>query len=129
MNPPQLNKTILIVEDERPLANAIKIKLELSGFETVTARSVAQALDYLENINEINAIWLDHYLLGQDGGLELIAKIKSHPKWQNIPVFVVTNTGGADKKETYLHLGAKEYFIKSEHKLEEIIHHIKSSLI
>jgi DNA-binding response OmpR family regulator len=63
MNSPQLNKTILIVEDERPLANAIKIKLELNGFETVTARSVAQALDYLENINEINAIWLDHYLL------------------------------------------------------------------
>ena len=44
----QNNKTILIVEDEKPLLDAIKIKLEKRGFTTVTARTVVEAKKYVE---------------------------------------------------------------------------------
>jgi len=35
-------KTILVVEDERPLLEVVQIKLEGGGFDVVTARSVGQ---------------------------------------------------------------------------------------
>ena len=47
MNPQK--KTILILEDETPLLEVIKSKLETEGFRVVTARSVSQALEYLKN--------------------------------------------------------------------------------
>ena len=93
------NKTILVVEDELPLLEAITVKLGLSGFAPVTARTVEQALAYLEDIKDVKAIWLDHYLIGKENGLDFISKIKEeNSAWKNIPVFVVSNTAGDDKK-------------------------------
>ncbi|MEI7424776.1 MAG: response regulator, partial [Candidatus Staskawiczbacteria bacterium] len=57
-------KTILVVEDEKPLMDAVKRKLEISGFYVVTARDVEQALGYLEDLEKVDLVWLDHYLLG-----------------------------------------------------------------
>lgn len=118
--------TILVVEDERPLAKAIQNKLERHGFEVISARSVDQAIFYLEDddIEKINLVWLDHYLLGTKTGLDFVAYIRNNNILKKIPIFVVTNTGGHDKKETYLHLGANQYYIKANHHLNTIIEDI-----
>lgn len=124
----RLERTILVIEDEKPLARAISKKLDFSGFDVVTARSVEQALGYLEDIDKIDAVWLDHYLLGEMDGLDFLERVKSHQDWKGLPVFVVTNTAGADKRLVYLKLGATEYFIKSENRLDKIISSIKKDL-
>ena len=122
-------KTILVVEDERPLADAIKIKLEKSGFAVVTSRTVQQTLDYLEDIGTVDAIWLDHYLLGKENGLDFVTKLKAHDgRWKNIPIFVVSNTASPDKVQSYIRLGVKKYYTKADHRLDEIISEIKSFL-
>ena len=41
---------VLVVEDEKPLLGAIDKKLRLNNFSVVKARSVKQALDYLDNL-------------------------------------------------------------------------------
>ncbi|MBU2229610.1 DNA-binding response regulator, partial [Patescibacteria group bacterium] len=65
------NNNILVLEDEIPLQNAIKNKLETSGFDVITARRVIGGIDILENEgNNIDAIWLDHYLLGKEDGFD-----------------------------------------------------------
>ena len=121
--------TILVVEDEAPLLKAIGKKLELMGFEGVSARSVDQALEYLETLEEVSCVWLDHYLLGKESGLDLLVKLKSEDsKWKNIPVYVVSNTASSDKVEAYLKLGASKYFVKANFRLDEIIAMIKSDL-
>ena len=122
-------KTILVVEDERPLLEAIKIKLEKSGFVVVTARSVEQTLDYLNEIHTVDAVWLDHYLLGKENGLDFVTKLKSQDgEWSNIPIFVVSNTATPDKVQAYIRFGVNKYYTKADHKLEEIIKDIKSFL-
>lgn len=125
-----MNKTpvILLVEDERPLIDAIKSKLELNGFDSVSARTVNQAIDYLKSINQVDLIWLDHYLLGKEDGLDFVAKVKQEDKWKNIPIFVISNTATADKKFSYLSLGIDRYYVKSDHRLDEIIEDIKGLL-
>jgi len=129
MEKPQ-EKVILVLEDERPLLEAIRLKLQKNGFEVVTARSVEQGKHYVEDIERIDAIWLDHYLLGKEDGLDFVAWCKEdgNSKCKLVPIFVVSNTASQEKVTTYLELGAKEFFIKANHRLDEIISAISKSL-
>jgi len=124
-----IEKTILVVEDERPLLEAVKAKLEKNNFVVVTARTVEQALNYMDELEKIDAIWLDHYLLGKENGLDFVTKLKAKDgKWAKIPIFVVSNTATPDKVQSYLKLGINKYYVKAEHRLDEIIAEIKASL-
>lgn len=123
-------KVVLVVEDERPLLEAIKIKLENSGFEVVTARSVEQALNHIEDVDNIDAIWLDHYLLGKENGLDFVAKCKADDsKCVSIPIFVVSNTASSDKVQAYMQLGVNKYYVKAEKRLDEIIADMNDELL
>tara|TARA_B100000745_G_C20004936_1_gene341220 strand:- start:264 stop:647 length:384 start_codon:yes stop_codon:yes gene_type:complete len=119
------NKTILVVEDERPLVEAIRTKLEKSGFQVDTAGTVDDALEGLKK-GDIHAIWLDHYLMGKGTGLDFLSEVKKDGSaLKNVPVFVVSNTASEDKVQSYLHLGIEKYFVKAEKRLDEIIDEIK----
>lgn len=123
---PEDKKTILLIEDERPLVRVIEMKLEKAGFDVVTARTIDQGLSYMEDIEAIDAIWLDHYLLGEKTGLDFIAKLKSpESKWRNIPIFVVSNTASDENLRSYIRLGVTKYFVKAEHRLDEITNDIR----
>ena len=123
------DRTVLVLEDETPLQKAIKNKLESGGCHVVTARTVQQGLNYLDDLEKIDAIWLDHYLLGQEDGLDFVAKIKSDDsKWKDIPVFVVSNTATQEKMQAYIKLGVDKYFTKADNRLDDIISEIKNSL-
>lgn len=124
-----IQHTILVIEDERPLLEAIKTKLNISNFSTLTARSVAEALAYLSSEQNVDAIWLDHYLLGQENGLDLVAQLKAGDSpWKKIPIFVVSNTASSDKVQSYIQLGVNQYYTKSDYRLDDIISDIKNFL-
>ena len=119
-------KTILVIEDERPLVQVITTKLLNAGFEVITARTVDQGLHYMEDVASIDAVWLDHYLLGEKTGLDFVAQLKSpESKWRNIPIFVVSNTASSDNLQSYVRLGVNRYSVKSDHRLDEITNDIK----
>ncbi len=128
MDNEKLHPVVLVLEDERPLLEAIRKKLELSGFDVVTARAVDQALNYLTDLERVDVIWLDHYLLGKENGLDFVVKVKASPKWKIIPLFVVSNTGSPNKMQSYLMLGITKYFTKADYRLEDIIGNIQKFL-
>ena len=121
-------KTILLLEDERVLQAAIESKLKKNGFTVILSRSVEQALEYINKGVNIDVVWLDHYLFGEGSGLDFVAKIKENEKYKDVPIFVVSNTATPDKLQTYLRLGAKKYFVKSDHRLEAIVSEIQEYL-
>ncbi len=121
--------TILVIEDELPLQDAIRIKLENIGLRVVTARSVKQALSYLEELETVDVIWLDHYLLGQANGLQFVTTIKNEQsKYRTIPIFVVSNSIGQDKIATYIKLGVDKYYTKTDFTLAEIIADVRQAV-
>jgi DNA-binding response OmpR family regulator len=120
--------TILVVEDEKPLIVAIKTKLEKNGFDVVTARTAEQAWNHLDEGVEVDALWLDHYLLGKDTGLDLLVRLKNAAKWKALPIFVVSNTASPDKRQAYIEFGVDKYFVKAENRLDEIVSNIKKRL-
>lgn len=122
-------KTVLVIEDERPLVKIIEAKLEKTGFDVITARTVDQGLQYLEDMGHIDAIWLDHYLPGDKTGLDFVATLKrSGSKWAKTPIFIVSNTASASNVRSYLRLGVEKYCVKAEHRLDEISEDIKTFL-
>jgi DNA-binding response OmpR family regulator len=127
---PNQNKVILVVEDEKPLLQAIKSKLEKNNFNVVVARSVEQAERCVYELEHIDLIWLDHYLFGKENGLDFIKWLKKedNEKYRQIPIFVVSNMESNEEISIYIKLGAKKYFVKSNYKLDEIISEINKTL-
>ncbi len=120
---------MLVLEDERPLVEIIMTKLESNGIDVVTARTTEQAMQYLEDMGTIDAIWLDHYLFGKETGLDFVVKLKSEEsKWKSIPVFIVSNTASSGNMQSYMQLGVNKYFVKAEHQLDWITKEIKDFL-
>ncbi len=122
------HKVILVVEDEISLQRAIKRKLRDHNFQVVTARKMKEAWSLLTELERVDVIWLDHYLLGNKNGLDFVVKIKEHSQYKKIPIFVVSNTAGADKIKSYIKLGIKKYYTKSNFGLGEIINDLEEQL-
>ncbi len=118
--------TVMVVEDEILLLEAICKKLQLNNINVVGASSCKQALDYLENLSQKpDAIWLDFYL-GDLSGLDFMQSLRKNKDWMTIPVLVVSNSASPDKVQKMLELGVKKYMIKAEHRLEDLVAEIKS---
>lgn len=120
-------RTILVVEDDELLSQAIVKKLLASNYEPYAVKTQGEALDYLEEMQQpVDAIWLDYYLgmdkyLGESTGIDLLQKVKTNDKWKNIPLVVVSNSISDDKINGMLALGANKYVLKAENKLGDII--------
>ncbi len=120
--------TIMVVEDETLLLQAITKKIKLSGMDVLSCSSGQQAIDYLGSLEEMpDAVWLDYYLKDMNG-LAFMQRLKGTPQWANIPVIVVSNSASPEKVTNMLGLGAKKYILKAEYRLDEIIHMIRDFL-
>lgn len=115
---------ILLVEDDKPIATALKLKLEDSGYDVVYAEDGAIALDSLKD-ETFNLILLDLIMPNVDG-FEVLEKMKE----QNIttPVIILSNLGQDEDIKKAKELGAEDYFIKTDIDLKELIEYIKKQL-
>ena len=126
---PKSKKTILVIEDELPLLEAIQRKLESAGFAVLTAQNTEAAMAKLQRGPKADLIWLDHYIFGKEPGLLFVAELKNDPRWSRIPIFVVSNASGPEKRQAYMSLGADKYYTKVDSKLEDICQDIEEFLV
>jgi len=117
--------TILILEDERQLARAVHDAFGNHGFEAIVVSSVGDGIKQLENLKTVDVVWLDHYLLGAENGLDFVVQLKNHPVWKNIPIFVVSNTASTTNIRSYIQLGVSNYYTKADYDITQIITDIK----
>jgi len=81
------NPTIMVVEDEVLLLQAITKKIKLSNMDVLSCSSGQQAVDYLNNLDELpDAVWLDYYLKDMNG-LAFMQALKNNPKWEHHSCF------------------------------------------
>lgn len=82
-------KNILIVDDDIPLTQAMKINLEDTGnFEVIVENDSRNAIERATE-SRPDLILLDIVMPGLDGG-DVSAQLKSHPMLKDIPVLIVT---------------------------------------
>lgn len=122
-------KIVLVVEDYTPLFRAVNEKFTRLGITAVQVTSYDDATRYLvENADNIGLVWLDHYLIGEKTGLDVLTFMKDKPNLKSIPVLAVSNESNHDRMKQYKALGAKEYYIKVGNRLAEIAEEAKNIL-
>jgi two-component system alkaline phosphatase synthesis response regulator PhoP len=97
---------ILIVEDEIPISNLIKLNLNMANYQSKAAYNGEDALDLIEKEN-FDLILLD-IMLPKIDGFKLLKKIK--PK--GIPVIFLTAKTSVTDKVYGLRAGADDYITK-----------------
>ena len=110
-----MSGTVLIVDDERTLARAIKAFLAESGYEAEVAGDGEQALGLLESLRP-DVVFSDVRLPGMTG-IELLRRIREFDA--AIPVVIMTAYGTIEGAVEAVKLGAFDY-LKKPVDLEEL---------
>lgn len=97
---------ILAVDDERPIAELLRVSLSRAGYECVCAYDGLEAADRIEK-ESFDLILLDVMLPGIDG-FELMDYIRS----TGIPVIFLTAKNAVSDRVKGLRMGAEDYMVK-----------------
>ena len=97
---------ILIVEDEKPISNLIRLSLKKAGYACTCAYDGAEAADILET-QRFDLILLDVMLPGIDG-FSLMEYIRP----MGIPVIFLTAKNAVSDRVRGLQMGAEDYLVK-----------------
>ncbi len=117
-------KKILIIEDEKPLAHALSLKLSHEGFEVVTTASGEEGLQLLTK-DTFSLVLTDLIIPGVDG-FKVLETIQD--KKIKVPVIVITNLNQEEDKKRVFDLGAASFFVKSNSPISEIVENVKSKI-
>ena len=119
-------QTILIVEDDEPIRQAIAVGLERNGFEVVQAADGEEGLK-LALEQKPDLVLLD-LRMPKKTGQEMLDELREDEWGVEVPVIVLSNAD--DNLDIYLATkdGRTSYAIKSSMELEEIIKLIKFRL-
>ncbi len=117
-------KKILIAEDEKPMANALGLKLNSAGFETTLVYDGEAAVASARS-NSFDLIILDLVMPIKDGFFVLaeLKKLKI-----TTPVIVSSNLSQEEDIKRARELGARDYFIKSDTTLAQVVEKVQQAL-
>ena len=102
--------TILVVDDDPGVRETIQEQLSLTGYRVVTAASAEAALGAVETASPDLVLTDVH--MGAMSGIELCARLKRDPRFQLIPVIVLTAVSDLAARVAGLEAGADDFFAK-----------------
>lgn len=115
-------KKVLVVDDEKPIADIVKFNLNKEGFDVYCAYDGDEALELVEEVQP-DLILLDIMLPGRDG-IEVCREVR---KKYDMPIIMVTAKDSEIDKVLGLELGADDYVTKPFSN-RELIARVKANL-
>ncbi|HDI3623049.1 TPA: response regulator transcription factor [Listeria monocytogenes] len=115
-------KKILVVDDEKPIADIVKFNLNKEGFDVYCAYDGDEALELVEEVQP-DLILLDIMLPGR-AGIEVCREVR---KKYDMPIIMVTAKDSEIDKVIGLELGADDYVTKPFSN-RELIARVKANL-
>lgn len=117
-------KKILIIEDEKPIGNALKLKLQKEGFEAELVSNGEEGLKQIKK-KKYDLLILDIVMPKMDG-FDFLEEVQN--KKFDSPIIISSNLSQPEDMEKAKNLGASEFFVKSDISLSEIVSKIKKYL-
>lgn len=116
-----MSKKILIIEDEKILADLLGKKLKDAGFEVLFASNGIEGLNSVRTVKP-DLVLLD-IVMPQKSGIEVMQEMNKDPETslEKIPVIIISNSGQPVEISKILKLGAKDYLVKAEFSPQEVI--------
>ena len=119
-----MNKKILIIEDEKPAAKAMEIKLKKAGYEVKAVLNGDEGLKELEK-GGYDLVILD-ILMPVIDGWSVLEEIKE--KGMKVKVIIVSNLSQPEDKKRAMELGASDYMVKTDSTLANIVDRVQNFL-
>jgi two-component system response regulator VicR len=117
-----LEKKILVVDDEKPIADILQFNLKKEGYTVYCAYDGNQALEMVEEINP-DLLLLDIMLPNRDG-MEVCREVR---KKYDMPIIMLTAKDSEIDKVLGLELGADDYVTKP-FSTRELLARVKANL-
>ncbi len=116
------SKRVLVVDDEPNIVMTVADRLELNGYEVITAGDGMEALEKARN-EKPDLIILDLMLPKMDG-YKVCRDLKNDLEYKHIPIIMFTAKTMAADEILGLEMGADEY-VKKPFELEELVKMIR----
>ncbi|HEX9595183.1 MAG TPA: response regulator [Candidatus Saccharimonadales bacterium] len=111
-NPPQPHQLkVVIVEDNVPLADIYKTRLELIGYKCFVAYDGNAALDTIQR--EVPDLVLLDLMVPEVAGDQILKRMRDSDWGKNIRVFIISNLNEVDAPRGLRDLGIEGYVVKA----------------
>lgn len=117
---------VLIVEDEKMLADMYATKFSMEGFTASQANDGQAGFD-TATANPPDIILLDIIMPKLDG-FTVLKQLRAQEQTKNVPIILLTNLGQDEDIKKGKELGATDYFVKANHTPAEVVNKVKEVL-
>ncbi|MFC1789794.1 response regulator [Patescibacteria group bacterium] len=117
---------ILLIEDEKMLADMYKEKFVEAGYKIVFSPNAEEGIEIAKK-EKPDLIILD-ILLQKANGISFLEKLRNDLDIASIAVVAFSNLDDPETRKRAMNLGVKDYLIKTNYTPQEIIDEIKKYL-
>lgn len=104
-------RKVLLVDDDVRNIFALTSALEQKGAVVVIGRNGREAIERLNEVQDIDLVLMDVMMPRMDG-FEAIVEIRKDPRWRKLPIIAVTAKAMKDDQERCRQAGANDYLAK-----------------
>jgi signal transduction histidine kinase/CheY-like chemotaxis protein len=104
-------RKILVVDDDVRNIFALTSALEHKGAVVEIARNGREAINKLNDVDDIDLVLMDVMMPEMDG-YEATVEIRKDPRWRKLPIIAVTAKAMRDDQERCLQAGSNDYLSK-----------------
>jgi DNA-binding response OmpR family regulator len=102
---------ILVADDEPHIGRIIKMKLEQGPFRVTLAYDGQEALDFVNDGEQLDLVLLD-LMMPKLSGLDVLRRIREQERFKTLPCIILTAGGEAKHERDALELGATQFLTK-----------------
>lgn len=122
----EIEKKVLVVEDEGPLRAALVGKLERAGFTVFEGRNGEEGLEVA--MREHPDLILLDVMMPVMSGMAMFKQLREDAWGKNARVIMLTNLNDAENIAGALEQGSYDYLIKSDWKIEDVVEKVREKL-
>ena len=117
---------VLVVEDNEHAAYLLRTLLERAGYSVVVSPDGRDALEKLASMEPVDLVMLD-LMLPYVSGYQVLIEARQNPKWQRVPIVVVTARTLEMDAVRALETGAND-FIRKPFSPEELLARVRRAI-
>lgn len=103
--------TVLVIEDDESIRFLLRFIVEQEGWRMLEAATGVAGLQAIDRGEVTRLVLLDNMLPGVDG-LTLLERFRTTPRWEGVPVVMLSAKGDAATVERAMAGGAVDYVPK-----------------
>lgn len=121
-----MKKILVLIEDEKSIADILKEQLEERGVEVEVAFNGIVGMKKIKEYDP-DLVLLDLILPGENG-IEILKEMRESERFKDTPVIILSNVTSSEYVSESMKLGVSDYLIKADHELKDVLNTVDKYL-